>query len=58
VTLDDPFRVVMFGVDVIRWRRPPVADLPPVTVAQAFSLQRLVSGEPMFVGLIGFSLKG
>lgn len=39
--VDDPCRVVVLsGVDAIRWRRPPVADLPPATIWQAFSLQR------------------
>ena len=36
--IDDPFRVVALSIDVIRWRRPPSADLPPATSGQAFSL--------------------
>lgn len=38
-TLFDPFRVAVFNVALIRWRRPPSAALPPSIVWQAFSLQ-------------------
>ena len=37
--VDDPFRVVVFHDDCIRWRRPPSATLPPAILWQAFSLQ-------------------
>jgi len=36
--MGNPFRVVVFDVGLIRWRRRPSADLPPATFAQAFSL--------------------